>query len=343
MKRFLLLITSVLLLTGCQKEENKPIDMTFDDKYYDIMTPYKTGVGNNYVRPSVVSTYDYSSVDAGLMDISVKYFDPDEFKFQAGQYLDEATLTELLSDEKLNKTAAITVDEIEIKPNYISAIHEQNFLSSNGELKGISLALVLNPYQEYQNSNGTYLYKELNIDQTIEYGKQKSVELLKEIRKNEQLKETKILIAIYIVGSPNEISAGNFEYVGITTNNEITFEQLDYQYQYLTSNYVLENDLDNYTAFGTLTKNIGEQVENLYITAEGLYVNQQLNKIEIEVNSSLLTKDKLLMISQLFSEEIVKQFNDNLLIKVYIKINNETKALVVKKRNTLESNVYLLT
>ena len=111
MKRFLLLITSVLLLTGCQKEENKPIDMTFDDKYYDIMTPYKTGVGNNYVRPSVVSTYDYSSVDAGLMDISVKYFDPDEFKFQAGQYLDEATLTELLSDEKLNKTDAITVDE----------------------------------------------------------------------------------------------------------------------------------------------------------------------------------------------------------------------------------------
>lgn len=343
MKKILLLIAIILCLTGCGKEEKKPIDMTFDDKYYDIMTPYKVGVGNNYVRPSVISTYDYSLVDAGLMDISVKYFDPDEFKFQAGQYLDEATLTDLLSDEKLNKTDTITVDGIKIKPNYISAIHEQNFLSSKSELGGISLALVLNPYQEYQNSNGTYLYKELNIDQTIEYGKQKSIELLKAIRKNKKLKETKIMIALYIVGNPNEVSAGNFEYVGVTTDNEISFEQLDYQYQYLTSNYVLENDLDNYTAFGTLTKNIGKQVENLYIIAEGLYVNQNLNKIEIEVNSSLLTKDKLLMISQLFSEEIVKQFDDKLLIKVYIKINNETKALVVKKRDSLETNVYLLT
>ena len=100
MKKIIILITILLCLTGCKKEEAKPIEMVFDDKYYAIATPYKMGVGNNYVRPSVITTYDYSLVDAGLMDISVKYFDPDNFKFQAGQYLDEKTLTKLGAEIK---------------------------------------------------------------------------------------------------------------------------------------------------------------------------------------------------------------------------------------------------
>lgn len=342
-KYFGLIIILLLLLTGCSEKEDKTTEMTFDDEYYDIMTPYKTGVGNNYVRSSVITTYDYTLVDCGLMDISVNYFNPKDVKFQAGQYLTEEILSDLLSDEKLNKASSITEGDIIIKPNYISGIHEQNFLNDDGKLAGISLALVINPYQEYKNSSGTYLYKAINPDEVIKFGQEKALELLKYLRKMDGLDSVEIMMSLYIVGSPNEVSGGNFEYIGLTTNDEITFETLDYQYQYLTSNYVLENDLNNYTAFDSLVNNIESEVDNLYITAEGLYVNKHLNKVEIIVNSSLLTKDKLLMISQLFGEQIVKQFDDNLLIKVYFKINNETKALVVKKRDSIESNIYLLT
>lgn len=343
MKKYLILIIILLLLTGCNEKENKVTEMTFDDEYYDIMTPYKTGVGNNYVRSSVITTYDYTLVDSGLMDIAVQYFDPNDVKFQAGQYLTEEILIDLLSDENLNNAETVTIDDITIKPNYISAIHEQNFLNDQGELSGIAIALVINPYQEYQNNSGTYLYKALNTDEAIKFGQEKAQTLLKYIREIDGLEKVKIMMSLYVVGSPDEISSGNFEYVGDTTNDKITFEDLDYQYQYLTSNYVLENDLNNYTAFGTLVKNIESEVDDLYITAEGLYVNNNLKRVEITVNSSLLTKDKLLMISQLFAEEITKQFNDNILIKVYLKINDDTKALIVKKRDSLESNIYLLT
>ena len=343
MKKYLILIIILLLLTGCNEKENKVTEMTFDDEYYDIMTPYKTGVGNNYVRSSVITTYDYTLVDSGLMDIAVQYFDPNDVKFQAGQYLTEEILIDLLSDENLNNAETETIDDITIKPNYISAIHEQNFLNDQGELSGIAIALVINPYQEYQNSSGTYLYKALNTDEAIKFGQEKAQTLLEYIREIDGLEKVKIMMSLFVVGSPDEISSGNFEYVGDTTNDKITFEDLDYQYQYLTSNYVLENDLNNYTAFGTLVKNIESEVDDLYITAEGLYDNNNLKRVEITVNSSLLTKDKLLMISQLFAEEITKQFNDNILIKVYLKINDDTKALIVKKRDSLESNIYLLT
>lgn len=341
MKKYVILIILLVLISGCGKEEEKKVVMNFDDNYYDIATPYKTGVGNNYVRPSVITTYDYTAVDAGLMDISVNYFNPKDVKFQAGQYLTEERLIELLNDENLNKNDEIDIDEIKIKPNYISGIHEQNFLK-NDKLDGISIALVINPYQEYQNASGNYLYKSLNVDETIKIGEVKAKELLKYLRKIDELKNVKIMMCLYVVDNPNSVTTGNFEYVGVTSNSDITFENLNYQYQYLTSNYVLEHDLNNYTAFNTLVTNITDKVDNLYITAEGLYVNNSLNKVEIEVNSSLLTKDKLLMISQLISEEIVKQFNDNLLIKVYFKINNETKAIIIKKRDTIESNIYLL-
>ena len=344
MKRYSILILVLLLfLSGCGKGENTKINMNFDDKYYDIAIPYKTGVGNNYVRPSVITAYDYSLVDDGLMDISVKYFNPDNVKLQAGQYLTEALLTDLLSDKKLNKVDKVNIDGIELKPNYIVGIHEQDFLNNTGALTGVSLALVLNPYQEYQNSNGTYLYKALSIENTINYGQKQAQKLLNYLRQIDQLAEVKIMMTLYVIANPNETSSGNFEYVGVTDNDKIDFNNLDYQYQYLTSNYVLESDLNNYTAFRTLVKNIQNEADNLYITAKGLYVNNQLNKVEITVNSSLLTKNKLLMITQLFGEEIAKQFDERLLIKVYFKINNETKALVVKKRDNIESNIYLLT
>ena len=190
---------------------------------------------------------------------------------------------------------------------------------------------------------GTYLYKTIDKNEVIDYGKEKAQELIKEVRTIKGLKNVDLMIALYVIGNPNEINGGNFEYIGVTKNNQIKFEKVDYEYQYLTSKYVLENDLKNYTAFDILNKNIESKVDNLYITAEGLYINNVLNKIDIEVNSSLLTKDKLLMVSQLFGEEIAKQFDENLLIKVNFKINNESKALIVKKRNSLESNIYLLT
>ncbi|MEG0025917.1 MAG: CamS family sex pheromone protein [Bacilli bacterium] len=343
MKKLVILLSMFLLLTGCNNQEKKEATMNFDDKYYEINKPYKVGVGNNYVKPSVITTYDYEKVDAGLMDISVSYFDPDELKFQAGQYLTEEKLTTLLSDESLNKTPEIIKENQKIKPNYITSIHEQNFLNKNNKLVGISLAIVLNPYQEYKNSSGTYLYKAMNIEDTIKFGQEKAQELIKEIRQMKNLKDIKIMTALYVTGNPNEITGGNFEYIGVTNNNKITFEKLDYQTNYLTANYVLEKDLNNYTAFNTLNKNIQKEVDNIYITAIGLYVNNHLNKIEMTVNSSLLTKDKLLMVSQLLAEEISKQFDEKLLIKGTIKINNNTKALIVKKRNEIESNIYLLT
>lgn len=343
MKKYGIICISLLLfLTGCNKEEKNQISMNFDDTYYDITVPYKTGVGNNYVRSSVITTYDYSLVDAGLMDIDVNYFDPDNVTFQAGQYLTEDILIDLLSDDKLNKADTINVDNIEIKPNYIAGIHEHNFLNQDGKLEGISLALVVNPYQEYKNSSGTYLYKALDKEETLNYGKSKTQELIKEIRKMDGLSKTAIMVTLYVASSPNETASGNFECVGVTKDDSVDFETLDYQYQYLNSNYALENDLNNYTAFGTLVKNIQSEVDNLYITAEGLYVNSNLSKVEITVNSSILTKDKLLMISQLFSEEVTKQFDKKILIKVYLKINNDTKALIVKKRDSIENNIYLL-
>ena len=341
MKKFILFILVLVLLTGCHKEE-KVIDLSFDDDYYTIATPYKEGVGNNYIRSSVITTYDYSQVESDLMDLSTKYFDSSKYRFQAGQYLTEKKLISLLSDKKLNKTSEIKIDGITLKPNYISGIHEQNFLDKKNNLKGVSIALVLNPYQEYKNENGSYLYKEIDKKVLIQYGKDKSKDLLKELRKIKDYQNISIMMALYVVGDPSENVNGNFEYIGKTNNDSIEYEEINYEYHYLTSNYVLEHDLNSYKAFDSLNKMMSKKLDNVYITAKGLYVNNSLNKLDIEINSNLMNKDKMLMVSQMFADQIVSSFDESLLIRVYFKIGNETKVLIVKKRNSIETNIYLL-
>ena len=341
MKKFILFMLVLILLTGCHKEE-KVIDLSFDDDYYTIATPYKEGVGNNYIRPSVITTYDYSQVESDLMDLSTKYFATSKYRFQAGQYLTEKKLIGLLNDKNLNNTPEVKIDDITLKPNYISGIHEQNFLDKKNNLKGVSIALVLNPYQEYKNDNGSYLYKEIDKNVLVEYGQNKSKELLKELRKIKAYQNIDIMMAIYIIGDPNDNVDGHFEYIGKTNNDMIEYEKINYEYHYLTSNYVLEHDLNNYKAFDSLNNTMTKKLDNFYITAKGLYINNNLNKLDVEINSSLMNKDKMLMVSQMFADQIINSFDESLLIRVYFKIGNETKVLIVKKRNSIETNIYLL-
>jgi len=190
MKKYIPFLLIVLLLCGCNKEKEVfKAELEFDEDSYEIAEPYKKGVSNDYVVNHISNHYDLVEVESSLMDISMAYFSKDHMYYQAGQYLTKKDLTKLLKKDRLNQANPVTVDGITIDPSYLSYIYEQNYLSSKGELKGMSIALVLSPYQQYQNSYGSYLYKKIDDNTILEFGKKKAQELLTYLREEKNLKE----------------------------------------------------------------------------------------------------------------------------------------------------------
>lgn len=342
-KYIILLLCTMFILTGCGKKSSEiKVDLNFDDDYYKIATPYKDGVGKNYVVSSILGNYNSSEVESSLMDISTNYFSISNSLYQEGQFLTDENLKELLDDNHLNKTDDINVEGVTINPKYISYIKEQNYLNTNGELKGVSIAIALNPYQEYRTSTGVYSYKQIDEKIVLEFGKQKSIELLKILRNHSQLKDKQILIGLFIQNSPESILPGSFREIGITTTNEIKYNSIKYEYQYLNSEYVKEHDTNSYTAFSKLDENITKDNTNTYLSGKGLYYNEKLKSLEITVTSNYSNKSKLIMLSQMLSEQVVSNFGSEPYVKVYIKVNNETEGLVIKQKNSTKANVYIM-
>ncbi|NLL44242.1 MAG: hypothetical protein GX247_01060 [Mollicutes bacterium] len=343
MKKYVISFLCLFLLVGCNNKNNiTPIDIDFDNEYYQVYTPYKKGVGNNYVVNNVLNNYDILEVEKALMMVSSKYFKTNNSYYQEGQFLTEKELKLLLNKDNLNKAPNIEIGGINITPTYITSIYEQNYLATNGNLKGISLAIVLNPYQAYKNSYGIYSYKIVNEEELIAFGKTAANELFKYIRQKKELKDVRVLIGLYFQKSPNAVLPGIFKYVGISHKDTINLEEVDYQYYYLNSNYILEHDVNSANAYNNIEQVVKELFPVVNVIGIGLYEDSILKNIEIIVNNSHFKKSELLYLSQTLSEKIGTTFNNIINIKVLITANDKVLALIHKESNTSRCNVYMI-
>lgn len=343
MKKYIISFLCLFMLTGCNtKNEVSTIDLEFDNNYYQIYNPYKKGVANNYVVNNVLNNYDVLDVESSLMELSTTYFKTNNSYYQAGQYLKESELKTLLGSEELNRATKLNIDNININPIYISSIYEQNYLASNGHLKGISLAIVLNPYQAYKNAYGSYNYKIVDSNTLFEFGQAVANKLLKYMHSKEKLVDTKILLALYFQRSPGAILPDGFKYMGVTNKDSVELEAINYQYYHLKSDYVIKNDVNVTTAFSNLEKTIKNDFSTIYMNGKGLYQDNILKDVEIDVVNSDLDKSELLYLCQVLSREIGKSFDSKLDVRVYIKSNSQILALITKEKNTLKGNIYIM-
>ena len=313
MKRTLFLIV-VLLLTGCGKEEEK---ILYDDEYYKIATPYKEAVGNYSIE-----SYDKINVESMLISVSKNYFNVDDSLYQSGQFLTSKEIKDLINN--YNETESITIDNVLINPKYLISIYEQNYLDLNNELKGVSIALVLSDKQYYTNTN----YKKIDSNIVLEYGIEKAKLLVKYLREKT---DKEIVIALYL----ND----GIKYIGSTKKDNIKFDYINYNVQILDSNYILNNDTNNYNNYIKIKKAL-EYDSNIYISGKGLYKNDYLESVNIIVTKSHFKNEEILNIFNLIVENI--NFDIDKEIKVYLKSNNQTRAFLNKKRNELKVESYIL-
>lgn len=341
MKRLLLIICALIILSGCSFKDTSNFDSTYsvkyNDDYYTIYMPYKKGVGKNYILNSNVVDFDLNTIEKNLIQISANEFDIYKYYYQEGQYLTQKRLKKLLNNENLNKTSVTTIDGKKVKPQFIAGIFEKNFLNKDGELKGLSLGIVLNPYQAY-DSNGNYVkYDEKKL---IDFGKEKSAELVEYIRDELDIKYVPILVALYVESSPETSVSGDYLYYGVTLNYDIEFNNIDQKKYYMNNSKVKESDKNSYNNFKKIEESIREYDNSIYVSGLGYYSGGKLTKLDIVVTKSYYSHGELLYISQLISENILKYFDDTKVV-VDIKAINDIQAYVVKNAGETSTDIFI--
>ncbi len=343
MKRVLLMAFILIFLTSCKNDEDlvRQMEINFENDYYQVATPYQAPLSNNYIVGNALNNYDRNDIEEVFTKISSNYFKTTDSLYQAGQYLALKEIKELLDRDNLNKADSLSLDEITIKPLYLSSIYEQNYLTTTGDLKGITIGLIFNPYQAYKNKFGSYNYKEVELSFLEPLIFSKANEMIAYLREKPELKKIKIVLGIYLQGRPNTVLPGKIQYIGTTTKETVELTKINYEYQSLKAKYTLEHDLKTYNSFLNLEKQIKKIKDIISITGKGLYYDHHLQNIEMVVYSGAFTQGELLYLCEVISKELVN-FENHLNIRVYIKDNTTKVAFIKKESHSLKSNVYLL-
>ena len=321
MKKLLFLLV-ILILTGCGNQNDSSM-ISYDDSYYLVATPYKESAGSYSIRD-----YDKEEVEYMLSKLSTEYFKISNSLYQEGQYLTTNEIRTLVNE--YNKTEKIIIDAIEIQPSYITTIYEQNYLNSSNELKGISLAIVVDNKQYYNDNK----YKVVDEKIVLDYAIDKADDLISYIHSKEGLENINIVLGIYL----EEDLKGGFKYLGSTNNNEIDLKHVNYNYQILESNYIMTNDNETYNNFMAIKNSLGSY--NSYINSYGLYQDKTLKEVKIIINKSYFKRSEILNMVDIITNNL-NNFN-NVDIKIYFKSDDVIKAFINKNINETKINTYIL-
>ena len=321
MKKILLIL--LLLLVGCENKEDT-IKISYDNSYYQVAVPYKENIGSYNIRD-----YDKEEVESMLSKLSTEFFKTNNSLYQEGQFLTTDEIKNLVTE--YNNTDKIEMDDIESTPSYITTIYEQNYLATNNVLKGISLAIVVDNKQYYENNK----YKVVNEKIVLDYALAKANDLISYMRSKDGLENINIVLGIYL----EDDLKGSFKYLGSTDNDTIKLEHVNYNYQLLESNYVMINDNKTYNNFIAIKNSLSDY--NVYLNAYGLYQDKTLNEIKITVNKSYFKRSEILNIINIITNNF-GVFDTNVDIEVYFKSNNTTKAFLSKNSGETKINTYIL-
>ncbi len=365
MKKWMIVSLSFLILVaGCS---NKPQEVIDEDtlevqnsaagdarEYLNYkINKEKKSVNRGLITMMINNRSDMDEIETGLMSMSTEHFSPDEYVYQEGQYLKKiSTWLGRKSDSNksgLNPALEITDDmdwekqmELEKKnPMYLAYIHEQNYVDSDGKVKGISLGLAMNTvdYIRVEDDKKLMHFDEAKIDEKMmkEYGKKVATSVVSRVRAIKELKNVPIMISIYKLQPLNSVVSGNYISTTYLDENDKKINKWDDvsdKYYYFPSDEGEEKDRDLYNRIRDLEDYVSKffSHQDIEFVGKGLYQKDTLNKLVIDVHTGMVKETELIGFAQAIGPEIVDYF-PHTPVYLYVKTPKGLKATIVKEQD----------
>jgi protein involved in sex pheromone biosynthesis len=381
MKRFLLIPGLVLLLLvgGCipslggedeeliqdteeSVEETVIIpDVQLNDEYYQTLIPFKKSASRGLVAEDRAGTkYDIKEVEEGLLRLSTQHFDPKDYYFQEGQYIDEKTAKSWLKrkgegdnkkdeeDVGLNPKRApegtSDADIAKTAPDYLSHIVEQNYLvmtkDKKVKLEGISIGLALKSY--YYNVSGREIAA-IPDKQIEEQGMLMAEEVVKRLRAQEGLENIPIVVGLFKQNRRSAIVPGNYFATAVADKGKglTGWKRINEKYVVFPTPTNDEKYRDTNTAF----KNFKQAIDDYFpsfvnVIGRGLHKEGKLDSLTIEIPIQFYgTSETIGFIQYLVS--IMPKYLPNVYTEVSITSINGPEALIIIKPGEDEPFVHI--
>lgn len=321
-KIFILLV--VFFLVGCSNDEVK-YDISFNKNTYKIASPYKKPLVPTFYLSNNLNNFDPVIINDDLMMLSLEHFRVNNSYFENGQILSKTEMLKII--EKLNTNKQI-----------VNSLIEQNYKASNGNLKGVTFGIIINPYLEIKKDNGTYTFSKIEI--SADEVNKIANEFLTEVRKNDKFKNIKVLVSVFFQSEPG-LTDGSYRYLGSSFDDKVKLQELNYKRDSLISDYTKKTDMNTYNLIKKITSDLKEVNKSANIYSEGFYFNDKIFKIDIEINGFFL-KSEIIYLADLISQEISRDYHIASDIEIKIKNNKELEAIIIKRSNSLETIVEIL-
>lgn len=376
------LISVLLFLTACTpriEKEEEVVQETQDSPeraiipkynlsgdYYRAILPFKPGKSRGLVTSTVNNRLDINELETGLMRQAQDHFDPEDYYFQEGQYLEKETVVEWL-DRKEYKNAEGEKEgsaqglnppladgsslkaQHEKSPRYLSHILEHNYLKKNKddkvELAGVVIGLSMNSVHYYEQEDGYPREYEMSNEEITKQGQKMAEEIVKRMREIKGLKEVPIMVALFKEQPNDSVVPGHFFSKSFVDKGSSTLEDWDKineRYVLFPSSDAEEKYYDDSAKVMNFTNDVDRYFPNYVgVIGKGFYKDDQLQELTIDVPVQFYGRAEVIGFTEYLTGLIMEHFPPYISLQVYVESIAGQEALIVRESGKEEPYVHI--
>lgn len=368
MKRLFVLqgMAAVLLLGGCipsigpdkeeviQESEEQVAetvmipDVQLKDTFYTTLLPLKKSPSRGLVVNNISTKYDVGEAEEGLLRLSAQHFDPKNYYFQEGQYIDASMTRAWLArsstnEEGLNPPEA-KGEDAEEKPIYLAHIIEQNYLTLTDDkkvrLSGVSIGLAMNSV--YYDQSG----KETTISDAVleKQGIAMADKIVSRLRSKEGFQDIPIVIGLFKQEKRNAIVPGTYFATAFADKGKSApsgWKEVNERYVL----FPLPADIDNYRDINEKFSRFKQDIDEYFpsfvnVIGKGFFKDGRMQSLSIDIPIQFFGKSEVIGFSQFLTDHIKKYF-PTIDVEVSVTSVNGPEALIVKEAGDEEPFVHI--
>ncbi|MBB4825535.1 protein involved in sex pheromone biosynthesis [Sporosarcina luteola] len=317
-------------------------DVQLNNEFYKTLIPFKQSASRGMVVNNLHTKYDMKEVEQGLLRLSTRHFDTEQYLFQEGQYIDRETAGKWLArkndnDQGLNPAGAAKgsgADEsAEQAPIYLAHIVEQNYLKKAGEnkvrLSGISIGLALNSIYYARDGSET----RIPDDKLQKEGMKMADEIISRLRAKEGLADIPIVIGLFKQESRSSIVPGTYFATAYADKGKTAasgWKEVNEKYVTLPAPSSLENYREINTDFSKFKQDIDKYFPSFVnVIGTAHFREKQYESLHIEVPIQFFGTSETIGFTQHLTSLVQRYFQD-INVEVSITSVNGPEALIVK-------------
>lgn len=370
-RKAIALLSVGLLLFGCggsDEEESVVSTKPVNEGDYRIAIPFQSSnARQTHVEFNNGREVNIDAVGEGLLRYSKERFSTSSYYLQEGQILDRDTLqvgTTLedkegilgfksaenpygLNPEKgssipVSSSVTIEVGTAEHKTIPVIDVFEVNFiqdLEKDAEIKGISLAIILNP----TIVDATGATHTIADEQLKTLGEEAARFLFTYVKSLPSVaSDTPIMIALFRQDSSDTTLAGSFFASGYGEKSIDQFDDIDEKWVIFSSDEAAKLDGQISSQFDAVKKALFQYLPNdIGMVGKGLFIDNQLDQLQIDVTTRAKTHTENVGVVQYIRELLANFTSSDYAISVRINADLEYYAMLSRSKGSSDTSVIM--